>query len=117
MNKELIISRYKNPKYFNPSISPNGKSINSACGDEIYVKTKIKDGIVEDIEYSGTGCSICLATTDLLIESSLGKRSVDILKLDETTPMALIGMSPDSPRKRCGTLGLEAIKNSLIDVE
>ncbi len=117
MNKELIIQRYKQPKYFNENINSNGRSINSSCGDEIYVQSNVENRIIKSIEYNGTGCSICLATTDLIIDSCLGKSIDEVLKLDEQTPLSLIGMNVDSARKRCATLGIEAIKNSLIDVE
>jgi nitrogen fixation NifU-like protein len=117
MNKELIIQRYKQPKYFNENISSNGSSINSACGDEIYVQSNVENGVVKALEYKGTGCSICLATTDLMIDMCLGKSIDEVLKIDEQTALGLIDMNVDSARKRCGTLGIEAIKNSLIDVE
>ena len=117
MNKELIIQRYKHPKYLNENISFNGKSINSACGDEIFVNVSVSNNIVNSVEYKGSGCSICLATTDIVIDSILGKTVKEVLKLDELYPLSLNGMNGDSPRKRCSTLGFEAIKSALISVQ
>lgn len=117
MNKELIVHRYKHPKYFDENISTNGKSINASCGDEVYVQVEKKENKVVGIKYKGSGCSICFGSTELVIDRILQKNVEEILKMNEDLPLEIIGMEKDSPRRRCGTLGFEAIKNSLIVVE
>jgi nitrogen fixation NifU-like protein len=117
MNKELIIQRYKHPKYFSKNIIPNGKSINSHCGDEIYVKITVSNNLVTEAMYNGSGCSICLATADILIENILNKEIIDIKKITQPQLFELIGMDEDSGRKRCATLSLEAITDALNNVE
>ena len=117
MNKELIIQRYKHPKFFSKNIIPNGKSINSQCGDEIYIKLKTDNNSVTEALYNGSGCSICLATADILIENILNKDITDVKKITQSQLFELIGMDENSGRKRCASLSLEAIIDALNNVE
>lgn len=118
MNKDLIINRYKNPKNWSEKLSKvNGQSVNASCGDEIYLSLETSNGKVVDCSYNGMGCSICLATADILLDEVKGKSIEDVKNINEQKVLELIGMENDSSRKRCAMLSLEAVKNSLDSVE
>lgn len=118
MNKELIIERYKNPHNWSEELYGNkGNSINHSCGDEIYLSLEIKDRKVISGKYNGNGCSICLASADILIDKIKGKEIKDILTLKESDILENIGMTEESSRKRCATLSLEAVFNAINGVE
>ncbi len=42
--------------------------INPSCGDEITLSVKLKDGIIEDAAFEGSGCAISQASTDIMID-------------------------------------------------
>ena len=46
---------------------------NPSCGDEITLELKVKDGIIEDMAFSGHGCAISQASTSIMIDTLKGK--------------------------------------------
>ena len=45
---------------------------NPSCGDEITLELKVKDGIIEDISYTGHGCAISQASTSIMCDNVKG---------------------------------------------
>lgn len=41
---------------------------NPSCGDEIRIQVRIKDGILEDVAYTGQGCAISQASASMMID-------------------------------------------------
>ena len=52
---------------------------NPSCGDEITLELEISDGVIRDAAFSGDGCAISQASTDMMIDLLRGK-SVDEAK-------------------------------------
>lgn len=46
---------------------------NPSCGDEITLELAIADGIIVDGAFSGVGCAISQASTDIMIDLMRGK--------------------------------------------
>ena len=61
---------------------------NPSCGDEITLELEIADGVIKDAAFSGVGCAISQASTDMMIDLMRGK------KIDEAKRLAelFIGM-------------------------
>ena len=55
---------------------------NPSCGDEIILELEIDDGVIKDAAFSGAGCAISQASTDMMIELMRGK------KIDEAKHLA-----------------------------
>ena len=49
------------------------KGHNPSCGDEITLELKVEDGIVKDAAFTGAGCAISQASTDIMIDLMRGK--------------------------------------------
>jgi len=49
------------------------KGINPSCGDEIELEVFVKDGIIEDASFTGSGCAISQASTSIMIDLIKGK--------------------------------------------
>ena len=56
---------------------------NPSCGDEIILELEIKDGTIKDAAFSGTGCAISQASTDMMIELMRGKTVDEARRLAE----------------------------------
>lgn len=56
---------------------------NPSCGDEIILELEVKDGAIEDLAFSGTGCAISQASTDMMIELMRGKTIHEARRLAE----------------------------------
>ena len=46
---------------------------NPSCGDEIKLELQIEDGIIKDAAFTGVGCAISQASTDIMIDLMRGK--------------------------------------------
>ena len=46
--------------------------LNPSCGDKITVSMKIENNVITDIKFTGTGCSISLASASMLTEELKG---------------------------------------------
>lgn len=117
MNKELIVERYKNPKYQGKLEGMKGFASNTSCGDDVEVYFKIEKGLILDCKFQSSACSICVACADLIIEKIIGMKIEDASNISEELVLNMIDLEKSSPRKRCATLPLEAVKSVLNDVK
>ena len=46
---------------------------NPSCGDELTLELQIEDGIIKDAAFTGVGCAISQASTDIMIDLMRGK--------------------------------------------
>ncbi len=56
---------------------------NPSCGDEITLELEIADGVIKDAAFSGAGCAISQASTDMMIELMRGKKIDEAKRLAE----------------------------------
>ncbi len=66
----------------NPDLVLRG--VNPSCGDDITLSLKIKDGVIEDGGYEGSGCAISQASVDMMVDQIIGKKTDEAIKLAET---------------------------------
>ena len=66
----------------NPDLVLRG--VNPSCGDDITLSLKIKDGVIEDGGYEGSGCAISQASVDMMVDQIIGKKTEEAGKLAET---------------------------------
>ena len=57
------------------------KGRNPSCGDEITIELQVEDGIVKDAAFTGVGCAISQASTDIMAELIRGKSVADARRL------------------------------------
>ena len=66
----------------NPDLVLRG--VNPSCGDDITLSLKIKDGVIEDAAYEGSGCAISQASVDMMADQIIGRSKEDAIKLAGT---------------------------------
>ena len=54
-----------------PTVHEHGH--NPSCGDDIDIEVKIKDGVIEDLAYTGSGCAISQASADIMADLITGE--------------------------------------------
>ena len=71
--KQVIMDHSKHPRN-NGELSDSYKleMLNPSCGDKITVSMKIENNVITDIKFTGTGCSISLASASMLTEELKG---------------------------------------------
>lgn len=57
--------------------------VNPSCGDDIILQLKVEDGKIKDGAFSGSGCAISQASTDMMLDLIIGKTKEEALKLSE----------------------------------
>lgn len=72
---ELIGEHSRNPehKHALEGATCTLKGHNPSCGDEITLQIIVKDGKVADAAFTGVGCAISQASTDIMIDLIKGK--------------------------------------------
>ena len=67
---ELIGEHSRNPenKHHLAHATCALKGHNPSCGDEITLELQIENGVVKDASFTGVGCAISQASTDIMID-------------------------------------------------
>ncbi len=73
--QEIILDHYRNPrgKGLREPFEAEVHHVNPSCGDEITLRVEVADGVVQDISYDATGCSISQASTSVMYEQLVGQ--------------------------------------------
>jgi len=130
--QEVILDHYRKPRNFRSLADANRKAegFNPLCGDRLTLYVKLKDGVIADATFEGSGCSISTASASLLTESIKGKTeheaemlfqsfrdvvtgsgetpNVDLGKLD-----VLAGVREFPVRVKCATLAWHTLRAAL----
>ena len=59
------------------------EGLNPTCGDHIWLKLKVEDGIIKDGAFVGDGCAISQASADIMLGMIIGKTKEEALKLGD----------------------------------
>ena len=82
MYQEIILDHYRNPhhKGLREPFDAEARHVNPTCGDEVTVRVRVAGGVVEDVSYDGTGCSISQASESVMTDLVIGKPLDDALR-------------------------------------
>jgi len=73
--REIILDHYRNPRR-KRAVEPADMTVeasNPLCGDEVTLTLRVKDGAVEDLGFTGRGCSISQASASMMCEEVAGR--------------------------------------------
>ena len=92
MYQEIILDHYRNPhhKGLRDPFDVEVHHVNPTCGDEVTLRVKVADGVVQDVSYDGQGCSISQASTSVMTDLVIGKQVDEALQTGEAF-LALAG--------------------------
>ena len=132
--REIILDHYRTPRnrgeLDQPALFADGH--NPLCGDEIRISVAVQDGVVTDVRFSGSGCSISQSSASMMTSAIKGKpveqvksivrRLKQMMTIDEEDSEidesinlgdleALQGVVKFPVRIKCATLGW----NTLLD--
>ncbi|MBM3941896.1 MAG: SUF system NifU family Fe-S cluster assembly protein [SAR202 cluster bacterium] len=73
--QEILLEHNSKPRNFRKLEHPNHSAdgYNPLCGDRINLYLDIKDGVVADVGFQGSGCAISRAASSLMTQSIKGK--------------------------------------------
>ena len=116
MYSEIILDHFKNPHNFGKLENADAQAMdyNPACGDEVEIFLKVKDGKVFDAKFVGRGCAISQASASMLTDEIKGKSVDELAKLDGKFVTDLLGVELSPMRLKCALLGLTVVKLAAI---
>jgi nitrogen fixation NifU-like protein len=131
--QELILDHYKKPR--NKGVLENADHeshlTNPTCGDEVWLRLRVKDDIIEDVQFVGEGCSISQASISMMTQllkggtvenahhvaakfTALMHGDTNVAKDKELGDLrALAGVSKFPVRVKCALLGWNALDEAL----
>jgi len=133
--QETILDHSKHPRNCHELAGANHKAegYNPLCGDKLKLFLKLRDDIVEDASFVGSGCAISTASASLMTESLKGMKRQEALQLLEKfhdllttdSPVAkdlgklvvFCGVREYPARVKCATLAWHTLKSALENKE
>jgi nitrogen fixation NifU-like protein len=131
--QEIILDHYKHPhgRGLREPYDAEVHHVNPTCGDEVTLRVRVADGVVQDVSYDGAGCSISQASTSVLTDLVVGKPIADAVAVQEEflrlmqskgtvepdeevleDAVAFAGVSKYPSRIKCALLGWMAWKDA-----
>ncbi|MEK7131512.1 MAG: Fe-S cluster assembly sulfur transfer protein SufU [Patescibacteria group bacterium] len=112
---ETILDHYQHPHHVGEISNSTIKVTedNPLCGDKISLYLEIKDGVVENVGFVGTGCAISQASMSLLADEIQGKKISGLKKLTPAKVYDLLHVPISPGRVKCALLGLTTLQKAL----
>jgi nitrogen fixation NifU-like protein len=73
--QEMILDHSKRPRNFHVPEHANqsAEGYNPLCGDRIKLYLEVKNGVIQDVGFEGSGCAISKASASMMTEIIKGK--------------------------------------------
>jgi nitrogen fixation NifU-like protein len=114
---EFILEHYENPRHHGPlsSASIIMKGGNPSCGDKItiYLCINPQTQIIDDISFTGEGCTISQAAASLTTSKIKGQSLDYVRRLRASDILEDLGLGVMRSRRRCATLALHTLRAAL----
>jgi nitrogen fixation NifU-like protein len=117
--RKRILEHASSPRNWSPPDRPlervdlRYRELNPLCGDELGVKLALgPDGEVTDVRFEGHGCAISMAAASMASDQIRGRTPPEIVALDRSFILALLGVEIPPLRMRCALLGLKVLKSA-----
>ncbi len=116
--RELILDHYQHPHNHGTieDADVSFEDTNPLCGDRIRIDLRVRDGIVEDVKFTGKGCAISQASASMLTDEIKGKSLEEIRQLDKQAVFDLIGIPLSVSRVKCALLPLKVLKGGAYGI-
>ena len=136
--RDVIVDHNRSPRNFRRIDPPrqDAEGHNPLCGDKLHIYLKLRDNLISDISFEGSGCAISVASASLMTEALMGKTVEDAAALFEKMQSLLVGNGIDPEgvsslgklaaltgvrefpmRVKCATLCWHTMKQALSETE
>jgi nitrogen fixation NifU-like protein len=116
--RDYILEHYRRPHNFGVIEEPSAtfEGANPLCGDRITMQLGVKDGVVEQVGFTGRGCAISQASASLLTDEVKGKPLDAVAGIRADDLLELLGIEISPARLKCAMLSFDSLQHLLADV-
>ena len=130
---EILTEHNLRPEYKHdlPDANIVLEGVNPNCGDDIFLKLKVENDVIEDGAFVGDGCAISQASADIMLSMIVGKKKDEALRMGKTFMKMIKGEASEEEidsleeasalrdiahmpaRVKCAVLGWRTLKEAL----
>lgn len=113
--QQELIDHYRFPRN-RGELSPatfSHDELNPSCGDKIAMTGVVKEGVLVDVRFSGTGCVISQAAASMLTEEVMNMPVAKIQELSGSLMQELVGLPLGPTRLKCALLSLQVLQEGV----
>jgi nitrogen fixation NifU-like protein len=116
--RDNILDHAKHPRCQGTIENPDAtyEDANPLCGDRLRMDFRIRDGRLEQVRFSGTGCSISQASASMLCEAVEGRSLEEIKRLGREDVLEMLGLDLGPVRLKCAMLALKTLKAGVYGI-
>jgi nitrogen fixation NifU-like protein len=117
--RQDILDHSQNPRNFGTRDQPDisAEDSNPLCGDKIRMDLRVKDGTIEDVRFTGVGCSISRAAASMLTEEIKGKTLEEVRRIGREEILEMLGIELGPVRLKCALLALKTLKVGIYGLQ
>lgn len=105
--QQVILDHNKSPRNFRELVDADRRAegYNPLCGDQLTVYVKMRDGMIDEITFKGSGCAISKASASMMTASVKGKTAAEAERIFDDVHKMLTGeLDADADLERLGKL-------------
>jgi nitrogen fixation NifU-like protein len=113
--RQIILDHYQHPRHFGPieKASHTMEHDNPSCGDRLLIQFDVKDNIIENVGFTGTGCALSMAGASLFLDKIKGQKMSTVVKFTKQDMYDLLQIEVSPAREKCALLALETVKKHI----
>lgn len=114
---DVVLDHYSNPRNYGPLDTANvdDEGVNPLCGDRVRIQAFVNErGIVETVRFTGSGCTVSIASASLLTTLVEGLSVEQAVALSATQLKDAIAVQLSPRRYDCVLLGYNLLRTGLV---
>jgi nitrogen fixation NifU-like protein len=112
----IVLDHFEHPRNVGPMEDPDaiGRAGNPACGDQVELSLRIRQGRIEEARFLASGCSASIASSSMTTVLLTGMTLQEAAALTDVTVAEALGGLPPA-KIHCSVLASDVVASALED--